>query len=182
MRYRQTVLAFTLVLIALPGVANGQQGRPGAWEVGYQLAHVPDDTLPLGFALGFVGRVTPTWSIVGEVAGARESNEGLGVATTFSIFDFGGGARWAPAVAGPWMPFVQFLAGGLTRRVSFEPDVVNVDQTETDFMMQPAVGIAWQFTDRTAAVTAVKFTETLTEDEFDIGDEYRIFFGVRLDF
>lgn len=182
MRYRLNVAVLTVTLLGLPGLALGQQGRPGAWELGYQLAHVPGDTLPFGFGVGFVGRLTPTWSIVAEVAGARESEDALGVETRFSIFDFGGGARWTPAVAGPWRPFVQFLAGGLTRRISFESDVVRVDDTETDFMMQPGVGIAWQVTEQTAAVSAFKFTETLTQDEFDIGDEYRIFFGVRLDF
>jgi hypothetical protein len=177
------IFVLFLVVIGSPASVLAQQpSLPLAWEFGYQLAHIPGDTLPLGFGVGFVGRLAPTWSVVGEVAGAREAEEAVGTKATFSIFDVGGGVRWTPTVPGSLSPFVQFVAGAVTRRITFEPEVAGLDQTETDFLMQPGVGVAWKISDTTAALATFKFTETLTEDEFDIGDEYRIFLGVRLSF
>jgi hypothetical protein len=79
-------------------------------------------------------------------------------------------------------PFVQILAGAVRRSIDFEPDMTGLDQSETDFMFQPGAGIAYRLTDLWSALAAIKLTETLNENEFDIGDEYRLFFGVRLDF
>ena len=136
-----------------PSPARAQSG----WELGYQLAHIPDDTLPLGFSVGIVGSLTPTWSAIGEIAAARESEELPGIETRFTILDIGGGVRWTP-------------------------ETIGLDQSETDFMIQPGAGIAYRVTDLWSAVAALKLTETLTQNEFDLGDEFRLFFGVRLDF
>jgi hypothetical protein len=153
-----------------------------AWELGYQLAHIPDDTLPLGFSVGIVGSLTPTWSAIGEIAAARESQELLGGETRFTILDIGGGVRWTPQLTSPIRPFVQVLVGAVRRSIDFDPETIGLDQSETDFMIQPGAGIAYRVTDLWSAVAALKLTETLTQNEVDIGDEFRLFLGVRLDF
>jgi hypothetical protein len=53
---------------------------------------------------------------------------------------------------------------------------------KNDFMFQPGARLAYRVTDVWSALVAIKLTETLNENEFDIGDEYRLFFGARVDF
>jgi hypothetical protein len=163
---------------SMPSRAEAQSG----WELGYQLAHIPRETLPLGVSVGVLGGLTPTWSVIGEIAAARESEEIPGLETKFTILDVGGGMRWTPQLESRVRPFVQVLVGAVRRSIDFDPELGGLDQSETDFMIQPGAGIAYRMTDLWSAVAALKLTETLTQNEFDIGDEYRLFFGVRLDF
>jgi hypothetical protein len=192
------VRTFVLPLIAICWLVKPAQAQ-SAFELGYQLAHIPDETLPIGVSFGVLGRWTPSWNIVGEVAVARESHAIPGVEADFTIFDIGGGVRWTPQVVNRLEPFVQIIVGATRRSVNFDPelgpsdpireelavlglDFLFLDESETDFMVQPGVGLSYRLTDGWSALAAIKFTETLNQDEFDIGDEYRLFFGVRMDF
>jgi hypothetical protein len=179
-------------------VASAPAQAQSGWEAGYQLAKVPDETLPVGGSIGVVGQWTPTWSIVGEIAAARESHDLAGLEAEFTILDVGGGLRWTPQLSGArFTPFVQILVGAVRRTIDVDaenltPEIrdaleelglgVPIDQSETDFMFQPGVGVGYRVTGRWSALAAMKFTETLNENEFDIGDEFRLFLGVRLDF
>jgi hypothetical protein len=189
-RKRFVICAVFIAALGLSRPALAQS----SWEFGYQPAHIPDNTVPMGFAIGLVGHLTPTWAIVGEVAAAKESDEVPGFQSEFTNMDIGGGVRWVPRTTWPVQPFVQVLTGAVRR--GFDIDVGDVDsddeedsdvddgadQTETDFMIQPGAGISLRLTGLWSAVAAIKLTETLTQDEFDLGDEYRLFFGARLDF
>ena len=184
--------AISAVFVAALGISTPALAQSG-WEFGYQPAHVPDETLPMGFSIGIVGSLSPTWAIVGEVAAAKESEEVPGFEESFTVMDIGGGVRWMPPTTWPVQPFVQLMTGVVRRSLDIDiggddDDDDDLDdgpnQSAMDFMIQPGAGVAYRLTDMWSAVGAVKFTAALTEDdEFaDDADGYRVFLGVRLDF
>jgi hypothetical protein len=78
---------------------------------GYNLLHVPDQTLPGGWYADVAGNVTPVVGVVGQVTGNYKNIDVAGLSVKERIHTFMGGVRVnAPSASGV-VPFGQALFG-----------------------------------------------------------------------
>jgi len=166
--------------------------------IGYQFLHasgsfvdprsIIDDSrnFPLGFNIDVSAPVAPHVRLVGEVNWGRHRDTftaNLNVDRTATAV--GGGIRLLfPVGSARATPFVQVIAGAEHESVNDGETVARPGDSGTHFMMQPGAGLAiktgwpWEF------VAEADFRRIVADktDNTDFGDEFRLFFGIRLDF
>ena len=195
---RQLIVpAAALLLIAPAAAQTTQTAQPAAaqpvagaadyptWEVtgGYQLLHVPDQTFPFGLNLDGAWNVSRPLGLVGEIGWAMDSEDEGNVDVDFHVWNFGVGPRWTMRHAATVWPYVQVLAGAVHARASAEVAGIDVDDSDTRFMLQPGAGVNVMVADGLGVVGAVDYRRVfLDEDETgESGEnEVRVFLGVRL--
>jgi hypothetical protein len=136
------IVAFVFALFAsAPGFAQ-------SFDVGggFQLMRDPGGQAQGNFPGWFgqvSGNVSPTFGIVGEVAGGtRRFGEFLTEAEA-SVYSFMGGPRFSAARSGSVIPFVQVLFGAVRGTIS---GGFFVSASDSEFAIQPAGGADVMFT------------------------------------
>jgi hypothetical protein len=87
------------------------------------------------------GNVTPTFGIVGEVAGGTKTYTVLGTDLDLTVYSFMGGPRFSGPRSAPVIPFVQVLFGVARASLS----AVGESESESEFAIQPAGGVDVMF-------------------------------------
>jgi hypothetical protein len=156
-------------------------------SLGYQLVHIPDETLPFGLSLDGAFNVTETFGLVGEIGwaiGDESIADGLeDVDVDLHSWSFGAGPRWNARPGGNVWPFAQVLIGGVHARSELDTDVLDVETSDTRFMIQPGVGVNFIAGDGWGIVGQVDYRRVfLDEEEFGESgqNEFRVFIGGRM--
>jgi len=176
------ILMLGILCTALP--ASAQNAVPTFdLSAGYQFTHVPDESLPLGFAVDAAKNWGPL-GLVGEIGWAHKSEETSGFDTSFNLWHFGAGPRWSSRRSPKVTPYVQVLAGVANLRSSVETSGVEISGSDTGFMLQPGGGISVMAGDGWAVFGSVDYRRVFLGDDGEVsgGDEneYRFLFGVRM--
>jgi hypothetical protein len=173
------VLMLGILCTALP--ASAQNAAPTfELSAGYQFTHVPEENLPLGFAIDGSRNWGPL-GLVGEIGWAHKSDDSIGFDTNFNLWHFAAGPRWSSHRSPAVTPYAQVLAGVATLRTSVEAAGVDISGSETKFMVQPGGGISVRAGDGWAVFGSVDYRRVFVGEEDGGGEnEYRFLFGVRM--
>ena len=151
------------------------------WELsgGYQMLHVPDQTFPFGLNVDGSWNLSSRFGVVGEVGWAFDSDDDV----NYHAWNVGAGPRFTARMPGKVWPFAQVLGGFLHARGSGEINGVDVDASDTHFMLQPGGGAYINAGDGWGIVGQVDYRRVFLDEEED-GDsgqnQFRVFVGVRL--
>jgi opacity protein-like surface antigen len=176
-------LALALVVGILASVVPaGAQALGPAYELsaGYQFTHVPDENLPLGFAVD-AARNWGTLGLLAEGGWARHSDEAFGIETSLNLWHVGVGPRLSSRRNPRVTPYAQVIAGIVHARTSL--DILGVDTTisETDFMVQPGGGVSVMAGDGWAVFGSVDYRRVfLNENNVDDENDVRFLIGLRM--
>ena len=177
------VLMLGILCTALP--ASAQNAVPTFdLSAGYQFTHVPDESLPLGFAVDAARNWGPL-GLVGEIGWAHKSDESSGFDTSLNLWHFGAGPRWSLRRSPAVTPYVQVLAGVANLRASVEASGVDISGSDTGFMLQPGGGISVMAGDGWAVFGSVDYRRVFLGDDSEVGsgedeNEFRFLFGIRM--
>ncbi len=206
-----TVVGTAALVVGVAAQANAQTTQMPTFELsaGYQLLRggelcVDDEengegeescsegqTFPFGVAVDAV-RNWGAFGLVGEAGWSRDSDEfgsgeGGTVNVSFNQFHVGAGARWTGRNNPRIWPFVQAIAGAVISRGSVDDGVNGEDDddsdTDTNFMVQPGVGVHFVAGDGWAIVTQVDYRRVfLNKDEtgFSGRNDIRVFVGATM--
>jgi hypothetical protein len=175
------------VLLTVVGTARPAQAQTPGFEfgIGYQALHVPDEWLPIGINLDFAWNVSDAIGLVGEIGWAEKSEEVFGVDFELSATNFGAGPRFnlrsSPAV----QPFAQVLVGALRGTLGGSVAGINVDVSDTFFMIQPGGGVNIAVSEGVGIVGQFDYRRVFVDDELGDSDgenEFRFVAGVRFGF
>lgn len=189
MRLRSRLAWFVAgVLMSFAASAQAQTAAPEypTWEIsgGYQLLHVPDQTLPFGLNLDGAINMSKAFGLVAEGGWATDSEDEDGVSARVHAWNIGVGPRWNARPAGSVWPYAQVLFGGLFVHGSAEVDGVDVDVPSSQhFMIQPGAGVYINAGDGWGWQVSGDYRRVfLDEEEFgESGEnEFRFYIGIRL--
>lgn len=111
---------------------------------GYNLEHVPGQTLPGGWYADVAGKVTPMFGVVGQITGNYKTIGAGGVSVDTKLHTFMGGVRgYAPASSGV-VPYGEVLFGAAHWSGSSNLSGVlpfSVGLSETDAALQLGGGV-----------------------------------------
>ena len=173
------VLMLGFLCTALP--VSAQNAVPTfELSAGYQFTHVPDESLPLGFAVDGSRNWGPL-GLVGEIGWAHKSDDTLGVDTSFNLWHFAAGPRWSSRRTPNITPYAQVLAGVANLRSSIETSGVDISGSETKFMVQPGGGLSVMAGDGWAVFGSVDYRRVFVGEEDGGGEnEFRFLIGIRM--
>jgi hypothetical protein len=174
---------------ALPAAA---QTEPPTFELsaGYQFTHVPDQDMPLGFAID-AARNWGNFGLVAEGGWAYDSDSEAGIDFNFNLWHLGAGPRWSGRTNPTVTPYGQVIVGWIQGRASTEIAGIDISDSTNHFMVQPGGGVSVQAGDGWAIFGAVDYRRVFIGDDdeevepFDDDDssgenQFRIFVGVRM--
>jgi opacity protein-like surface antigen len=178
-----TLVAGMAVGTALPAAA---QAPVPTFELsaGYQFTHIPEESLPLGFAVD-AARNWGNAGLVAEGGWAHDSQNEFGVDASLNLWHLGAGPRWSARQNPRFTPFAQVIAGWLQARSSVEVGGVDFSGSTNHFMVQPGGGVSVEAGDGWAVVGSIDYRRVFINDEGDGDDssgenQYRVFFGLRM--
>jgi opacity protein-like surface antigen len=152
-------------------------------SAGYQLTHVPDQTLPLGVAVDGAWNYSSRLGLVGEIGWSHKSDDDAGVDTSLSLWHFGAGPRFNLRNNPRFVPYAQVLAGAVHARSKVEIGNNEAKDSATRFMLQPGVGVNVIAGDGWGVFGAVDYRRVFLDEDED-GDsgenDFRIFVGLRM--
>ena len=133
-----------------------------------------EESFPTGWFVTGAGNLTDSVAVVGEVSGSHKSEGGIFGDADLNLYTYMGGVR--VAAPGTVRPFFQFLAG--VARATATIDVVGfqVDDSLTEFAIQPGGGVDIFLTDGLAVRLMVDYRRIFAEDED--GNEIRAAAGI----
>lgn len=154
------------VVGAAPAAAQDGRGELG---IGYQYINFGDGAdYPLGFNVDYAWPLgTNNLDIVIDFGWSRQSEEAFGFEVTSNLINAGGGVRWSPVLDAPVAPYVQAIVG--IQRTSFSENLFDTDESFTDLMVQPGVGVSFPLNDMWDVFGQVDFRQVFFEDESDMG-------------
>jgi hypothetical protein len=182
-RFVATASSLVAVLFFSASGASAQTAGP-TYELsaGYQYTHIPDESVPLGFAIDGA-RNYGAFAVVGEGGWAHDSSSPQGVDTSLNLWHLGAGARVNGRGTSRVNPYAQVIAGWLQMRSSVTVGGVDISGSTNHFMVQPGGGVSMETGDGWAVFGAVDYRRVFL-DEATAGssgeNEYRVFFGVRM--
>ena len=187
MLLRSRIAWLALAVFLLTGVsayAQAKPARPGPYPPpappyprfeltgGYQLLHVPDETLPFGLNVDGAWNRGKMLGIVGEAGWTTDSEDGFRV----HVWNFGAGPRFnARPMGGKVWPFAQGLFGLVHTRGGGDSD--------TRFALQFGGGANVNAGDGWGVVFQGDYRRVfIDEPQIDVTGEnqYRFFTGIRL--
>jgi opacity protein-like surface antigen len=158
-------VVFLLAIVS----ANTAAAQTSGIEVsgGYQLTHVPDQLLPLGWNADAAINLTNAWHAVGEVTGAYRTvnDESLGIDVRLSIHTFAAGARWSFRPQARVSPHLQMLAGSARLRASADVGRSRLGDSSTKFMVQPGAGVMLRVNESMGLVWQFDYRRIFLDDE-----------------
>jgi opacity protein-like surface antigen len=164
----------------LPAAAQAPTFELGA---GYQFTHIPEQSLPIGFAVDAARNMGETLGWVAEGGWARDSESAFGVDASLDFWHLGAGPRLSARRSPRATPFAQLIVGWLHARQSVEFAGVDESGSSNHFMLQPGGGISVQAGDGWSVVGSVDYRRVFIEDldEDESGEnQFRVFFGARM--
>src|SRR5262245_35124306 len=175
-----TFVAGILLGSVLPAAA--QTAQPTfELSAGYQYTHVPDQELPLGFAIDGA-RNLGSFGLVAEGGWAHGSDDESGIDTSLNLWHLGAGAR-VTRNGGRARPFAQVLGGWIQGRTSAEIGGGDISESSNHFMLPPGGGGSLQAGDGWAVVGSVDYRRVFFsgDDSDESGEnEFRVFVGIRM--
>jgi hypothetical protein len=174
-----TLAAAIVVGTELPASAQGPTFELSA---GYQYTRIPEENVPLGFAID----ASRNWGAAGLVAEggwARDSESAFDIDASLNLWHLAAGPRWSAFGSSGVTPFVQVLGGWMHARSSVEVAGVEVSGSSHHFMVQPGVGVSMEAGDGWSVVTSFDYRRVFIDDEGDgeSGEnQYRVFVGLRM--
>jgi hypothetical protein len=160
--------------------ASAQEVPTFELSAAYQFTHVPDENLPLGFAVD-AARNWGALGILGEGGWAHQSDELLGIETSLNLWHVGAGPRWSSRRNPRVTPFAQVIAGIAVARSSVGVAGNDLTFTETDFMVQPGGGVSVEAGDGWAIFGSVDYRRVfLNEDNAEDENQVRFLIGLRM--
>jgi len=185
LRSRIACLAVGIFLsTAVSALAQAKPAQPGPYppppppyprfEVtgGYQLLHIPDQTIPFGLNIDGAWNRSKMIGFVGEVGWATDSEFDV----RFNFWNFGAGPRFnSRPMGGKVWPYAQFLFGGLHVRGGGFSD--------TRFSLQPGGGVNINAGDGWGVVFQGDYRRVFLDEETtgETGqNQGRFFAGIRL--
>jgi hypothetical protein len=180
-------LAGALALLIVAGTARpaeAQEAPSFEFGVGYQALHVPDQWLPVGINLDFAWNASDVFGLVGEIGWGQKSEEVFGVDIDLRATNFGVGPRFNLR-GNVVQPFAQFLVGAIRGTVGTSVAGIDIDVSDTFFMIQPGGGVNVAISESVGIVGHVDYRRVFVDD--DLGDstwenEFRFVVGVRFGF
>jgi hypothetical protein len=163
-----------IVLVLCLGFSGSAAAQP-TLSIGYQALHLPDNWVNAGFNIDVAGPLSENLSIVGEFGLATQGTSGSDPVEA-ELFHFGGGPRWSWPLA-QVTPFVQILAGAERTSAEFILGGVEVEDSDTAFMLQPGGGIYVPVGDRWGIVGQADLRSVFFSEETD--NQFRVVLGVR---
>ncbi len=134
-------LAAVVVMSAAPVAA---QDAPLQVGVGYQFLHLSADgegtSLPVGFNVDVAGPLTRSFSWVGELGWAHDSDSEFGFDSSINALHVAAGGRWSGQYNMNLTPYAQVLLGA--QGDSGEFDDIEFE-TEWNFLFQPGAGVTY---------------------------------------
>jgi hypothetical protein len=174
-----TLVAGIVLGTVLPASAQGPTFELSA---GYQYTHVPEESIPLGFAVD-AARNWGATGLVAEGGWAHDSESAFDIDASLTLWHLGAGPRWTSRANPRVTPFVQVLGGWMHARSSIEVAGDDISGSSNHFMVQPGVGVSMEAGDGWSVVTSVDYRRVFIDDEGDgeSGEnQYRVFVGLRM--
>jgi hypothetical protein len=180
---RRLAVALIIGILTTVAPASAQtEGPTFELSAAYQFTHVPDENLPLGFAID----ASRNWGMLGLVAEggwAHESDDSLGFDTSLNLWHIGAGPRWSGRRSPTFTPYAQVIAGITHTRSTIGSGSAELKGSETSFMLQPGAGVSVVAGDGWAVFGAVDYRRVfLGDDVAGVEDEnqFRFLIGLRM--
>lgn len=172
--------AALLAVVAFAAPASAQDAPVLDLGIGYQWLHAPEQAYPLGFNLDLSGQLSGDFRWVGEFNWSTDSESDFGVDASLAATAFAAGVRWAPEAGAKYRPYAQVLVGA--HRDSFDLDAdgldVDLDESQTNFMLQPGVGATFPVGDRWGVFGQADWRRIFYEGEGE--NDFRFVVGARV--
>jgi hypothetical protein len=177
----RTVSALVLGMLCAAWPAGAQTTVPTfELSAGYQFTRVPDENLPLGFAID-ASRNWGSLGLVAEGGWAHKSDDSQGFDSSLNLWHLGAGPRWSSWRSAAVTPYAQVIAGMANLRASFGSGASEQTDSATKFMVQPGAGISFNRGDGWAVFGAADYRRVfIGEDDGGGENEFRFLIGVRM--
>jgi opacity protein-like surface antigen len=175
----RTLIVATVILLAVPARA---QDTPVV-DVGVGYAFLHDKELDENFTTGWLAslsyNVSRSLALTGEVGGNRASfpsGDDVPVDLDLTFQTLMGGFRFMGRGNDSLHPYLQVLAGAVRSKVSV--DGVDLGAADTNFAVQPGVGIDFRLRDNLSLRLGGDYRWIKGEGGADNGSEYRAHAGI----
>jgi hypothetical protein len=181
----QACLGATVVFVLGCAVTAEAQTPRVEVSAGYQAPY--DRSIEQWFAVGWsvdvAANLRDSWGIVGEVAGAHRTDDGLDV--NLGLHTFGGGMRFSRRTMSRVLPFAQLVLGWA--RMSSRANIAGgeIENSQTKLMLQPGGGLSILVGQRWGFVGQVDYRRIFLDEDEDgrpAVNEMRLLTGIRFTF
>jgi Outer membrane protein beta-barrel domain len=179
-----TLVGATLLILVVPARVAAQGARVTELGVGYQLLHVEEETIGLGW-FADISRDVATWkAVAGLVSGGYKhieehstlGNSTIDVEGDLSIHAFMGGVRFLTRRNPRIVPFAQFLLGGIhgsasvsgTTSFAGQTTTVETSESSTEFGMMLGGGLNVALSDRVGLRVGGDYIRVFVERDANI--------------